>query len=147
MHLIHKGDYIMYRGGFGKDAPKQVQVTHLTLTSMPREKYGVDVNKVSVNEVAENRVLFSLSDGHWAYSEQVDGWIDETNGTLVPVQGRRPILQLTSKEAADIKAALYEWKLHMGTIEDLDNNKDGLTKERYEAIMEKLGEYAESYTS
>ena len=34
--------------------------------------YGVDVNKVSFDEIRANRVCFTLDNGHWAYSEQVD---------------------------------------------------------------------------
>tara|TARA_Y100001951_G_scaffold99417_1_gene101422 strand:+ start:209 stop:649 length:441 start_codon:yes stop_codon:yes gene_type:complete len=136
--LIHIDDYVSYRGGFGSDTPKQAMVTGFTLTKEPRDKYGVEVSRVSLEEIAENRVVFSFDDGHWAYSEQVDGWVDTTIGVTVPI---RPELSINEKEARDISAVLSEWKDHLGTIEDLDNNKSGLTEERYEALMQKLTDF------
>ena len=72
MKLIHIGDTISYRGSFGMAAPSRVKVTGLTLTKEPRDKYGVDVHKVSLDEIRANRGCFDLDNGHWAYSEQVD---------------------------------------------------------------------------
>jgi len=120
--IIHVDDYVSYRGGFGADAPKQAMVTGLTLTKEPREKYGVDVSRVSIEEIAANRVLFSLDDGHWAYSDQIDGWVDTTIGVTVPI---RPELSLNEVEARDlIDLILSNEKLH--------------TDNRYEVLMQKL---------
>ncbi len=72
MKTIKIGDQVTYRGSFGMGAPKTVEITGLTLTSIPRDKYGIDVEEVHERDVRANRVVFTLSDNHWAYSEQVD---------------------------------------------------------------------------
>jgi hypothetical protein len=71
-NTIKIGDTINYRGCFGSDRPKQAIVEHMEVTAQRRSKYGESVKEVSVDMVKENRVLFSLSDGHWCYSDQVD---------------------------------------------------------------------------
>jgi hypothetical protein len=43
----------------------------MELTRRPREKDGEFRESVSWEEVRANRVLFSLADGHWCYSDQV----------------------------------------------------------------------------
>lgn len=69
--MITVGDKIMWRGGFGKDTPKVATVTGLELTREPREKYGLATQSVTWERVEENRVLFTLDNGHWCYGEQV----------------------------------------------------------------------------
>jgi hypothetical protein len=71
-NTIKIGDSITYRGCFGSDRPKQAVVEHMEVTAQRRSKYGESVREVGVDMVKENRVLFSLSDGHWCYSDQVD---------------------------------------------------------------------------
>ena len=71
MKTIKIGDSISYRGCWGSDPPKTVKVEGLTVTDMPRSKYGEDVQEVTIEQVKANMVLFSLDDGHWCYSEQV----------------------------------------------------------------------------
>ena len=90
MKLIHIDDYVSYRPGFGADAPRPAKVQGLTLTKEPRDKYGVDAKKVSVDEIIENRVVFSLDDGHWAYSDQIDGYLSGRNldDEVVPIRNR-----------------------------------------------------------
>jgi len=70
---VKVGDKVIWRGGFGGDAPRTVTVTGLDVTEYPREKYGESVEEVSWDLVQLNRVLFSLDTGNWAYSEQIDG--------------------------------------------------------------------------
>ena len=79
---IKIGDMITYRGGFGTESPKRVSVVGLTLTDTPRSKYGEDVREVARWQIDDNRVLFSLDDGHWCYSEQVT--IPNVNQTGFP---------------------------------------------------------------
>ena len=71
---IKIGDTIRYRGGFGLDRPSEAIITGLTVTDYPRDKYGAEVPVVTRNQVLENRVVFSLSNNHWCYSEQVEGY-------------------------------------------------------------------------
>lgn len=66
------GDRIVYSPGFGMDAPVTVTIKLMDETEEPREKYGITRTEVTWVAVAENRVNFILSDGHWCYSEQVD---------------------------------------------------------------------------
>jgi len=65
------GDYVMWRGCFGADKPRRVRVTGLDVTDHPREKYGEEVDSVSWDLVRQNRVVFSLSNDSWAYSDQI----------------------------------------------------------------------------
>jgi len=65
------GDYVMWRGCFGMEAPKKVKVVGLDVTEYPREKYGEEVESASWNLVRQNRVVFTLDNESWAYSEQI----------------------------------------------------------------------------
>lgn len=71
MKTIKINDTITYRGSFGSGPRKSAKVVGLTVTKYPREKVGKDVDNVNVELVKQNKVLFSLDDGHWAYSEQI----------------------------------------------------------------------------
>jgi hypothetical protein len=66
------GDMVVYRGGFGRDFPKPAKVVGLKVTDWPREKDGQEREAVTPELVEANRVLFSLADGHWCYSEQIE---------------------------------------------------------------------------
>jgi len=65
------GDKVMWRGGFGEDPPKEAIIEEMEVTLYPRQKYGRRQNIVPYSEVEKNRVLFTLKNGHWAYSEQI----------------------------------------------------------------------------
>ena len=67
--IIRKGSQVLYRGGFGRDPHKTAHVIAIEVTDYPREKYGVEVSEVSMDA---NYVL-TLDNGHWCYSDQVDG--------------------------------------------------------------------------
>lgn len=69
--IIKIGDTITYRGCFGSGPEETVKVEGLTITQYPRDKYGDNVQEVSVDLVKQNRVLFLLDNNHWCYSEQV----------------------------------------------------------------------------
>mgnify|MGYP001426017399 CR=1 FL=1 len=69
---IKIGDSVVWRGGFGMDMPLSATVEGMELTDNPREKYGESVDEVDLYSVRENRVVFSLGNGHWCYSEQID---------------------------------------------------------------------------
>ena len=154
---IRVGDTIQYRPAWGTDPSKRVKVVSLEVTKESREKYGSRVSVVTYSEVADNRVCFDLDDGHWCYSSQVDGRVDyEGTGESRVAQVnhrhvREPIqsayikkdlgdflVRLKKADAEHIVATLEEWYEQVGPIEDLDNNKTGLTKERYKDIIQKL---------
>tara|TARA_R110002167_G_scaffold96473_2_gene255552 strand:- start:973 stop:1209 length:237 start_codon:yes stop_codon:yes gene_type:complete len=69
--MITIGDKIMWRGGFGKDAPKVATVTGLELTQEPREKYGEATECSTWERARENRLLVTLDNGHWCYGSQI----------------------------------------------------------------------------
>jgi len=67
--LIKRGSQVLYRGGFGRDPQTIASVTGIEITEFPREKYGDEVDAVTLDA---NYVL-TLNNGHWCYSDQVDG--------------------------------------------------------------------------
>ncbi len=69
---VKVGDTVKWRGCWGTDAPQNAVVAGLSITEMPRDKYGEEVNEVDSSLIKQNRVLFDLENGHWAYSDQVD---------------------------------------------------------------------------
>ena len=69
---VKVGDTVKWRGSFGKDAPKDAQIEGMTVTDIPRDKYGVEVDEVDSSLIEQNRVVFDLNNGHWAYSEQIE---------------------------------------------------------------------------
>lgn len=71
MNKIKLGDTVSYRGSFGSGPIKSATVEGLTLTQYPREKYGKSVKEVNIDDVKANKVVFDLSDGHWAYASQI----------------------------------------------------------------------------
>jgi hypothetical protein len=68
---VRIGDNVKWRGCFGMDAPRSAVVTGLEITDAPRTKYGREVEEASWELVRQNRVLFTLDNGHWAYGEQI----------------------------------------------------------------------------
>lgn len=68
--MIKQGDTITYRSLFG-GIGKKAKVLTLTLTTLPKDKYGVEVPAVGIESVKANKVMFELDDGHWCYSSQV----------------------------------------------------------------------------
>ena len=71
MNTIKISDTVSYRGSFGSGPLKSATVEGLTLTQYPREKYGKSVKEVNIDDVKANKVVFDLSDGHWAYASQI----------------------------------------------------------------------------
>lgn len=69
--IIKVGDHIRYRGCFGRGPVQSAIITSIELTDQPRQKDGMPVDAVCAEYVKQNRVLFSLDNGHWCYSEQV----------------------------------------------------------------------------
>ena len=69
--LIKRGSQVIYRGGFGRDPQRIASVTGIEVTENVRQKYGDEVDAVTLDA---NYVL-TLNNGHWCYSDQVDGVI------------------------------------------------------------------------
>jgi hypothetical protein len=71
MDTVKVGDTVLWKGAFGMQPAQKAKVVMMELTPGPRQKYGEDVEKVSWDMVHQNRVLFTLDNGHWAYSDQI----------------------------------------------------------------------------
>lgn len=70
--VVRIGDQVWWKGAFGMQPPKLAKVEAMERTEYPRDKYGVeDLESASWDLVRENKVLFTLDNGHWAYSEQI----------------------------------------------------------------------------
>ena len=69
--IICIGDKIIFRGNFGHGKPEVATVVALDKTEIPRDKYGKPTNKVTLQDVKENKVIFSLDNSKWCYAEQV----------------------------------------------------------------------------
>ena len=72
MKTVKIGDVVNWKGCFGLDAPRSAKVVSMELTQFPREKYGNTIYTATADQVASNRVLFTLDNGHWCYSEQIE---------------------------------------------------------------------------
>jgi len=70
--VLKVGDVVIWRGGWGRDAPLKATVTHLEVTERPGEKYGHEVTEVLWTTVSEDRVVVDLDNGHFAYGHQIN---------------------------------------------------------------------------
>ena len=73
MEKLKVGDKVMWRGGWGKEAPKKATVECIELCAVG-SKYGKDVKSVAWETIEKgNRsVTVSLDNGHWAYGYQLN---------------------------------------------------------------------------
>ena len=70
-NFVKVGDKVMWSGAFGSQKPVPAKVVSMEITDEPREKYGEPAKEVSWDLINQNRVLFVLDNGHWAYSDQI----------------------------------------------------------------------------
>ena len=65
------GDEVIWRGAWGKEAPKRVKITSIEITN--GSKYGMSVNEVKWNDIKLNprNFAFDLNNEHWAYGYQL----------------------------------------------------------------------------
>jgi len=74
---IKQGDVVLWRGCFNTQLPIEATIESIELGSVKRSKYG---NKVtSIPEELKDFCCFSLSNGHWAYGEQITTLEEVTN--------------------------------------------------------------------
>lgn len=69
MAKLKVGDTVLWRGGFGSDAPKKAVVEGIEITN--GGKYGDSVNEVDWTKVYDRNVTVDLNNGHWAYASQI----------------------------------------------------------------------------
>ena len=70
--LLRIGDTVRWRGCFGMDGALPATVTEIEVTDYPRSKYGKAVREVEWATVRDNLAVVTLSNGHWAYGEQIE---------------------------------------------------------------------------
>jgi len=69
MAKLKVGDTVLWRGGFGSDAPKKAVVEGIEITN--GGKYGDPVDEVGWEKVYDRNVTVDLNNGHWAYASQI----------------------------------------------------------------------------
>ena len=68
MAKLSVGDKVMWRGGFGNDAPKEATITSIELCKVG-EKYGMSVSSAEWSQ--KDRIVVDLDNGHWARGHQL----------------------------------------------------------------------------
>lgn len=80
---LRVGDKVEWRGGWGREAPTLVTVSHIEITDACGSKYGLDTDEVSWDSAG--RIVVDLDNGHWAYGSQISPVTEantETEGVL-----------------------------------------------------------------
>ena len=67
--VVRVGDTVIWRGSWGRDAPKKAVIEQMELCSRPHEKYGESVNSALWKD--KDRLCVTLSNGSWAYGYQI----------------------------------------------------------------------------
>jgi hypothetical protein len=70
-NVLRVGDSVMWRGGFGSDAPKLAIVKNIEICS-EGSKNGMKVSNCDWEKVKKGNVVVDLSNGHWCYGSQLD---------------------------------------------------------------------------
>jgi hypothetical protein len=68
MAKLSVGDKVMWRGGFGNDAPKEATITGIQVCKVG-EKYGRSVSSVDWSQ--KDKIVVDLDNGHWARGQQL----------------------------------------------------------------------------
>lgn len=68
MSTLRVGDEVMWRGGFGSDAPCKAKVTGIEVCPAG-EKYGSPRESVEWSKI--HSVVVDLDNGHWAMGHQI----------------------------------------------------------------------------
>ena len=69
--MVKVGDKVSWRHCWGSSPVTDVYVKSLEVTTYPRHKHGATVDAVLWDVVKQNRVIFTLSSGNWAYASQI----------------------------------------------------------------------------
>lgn len=64
------GNVVLCRGGWGREAPQPVTITHLELCAEEGDKWGVPVTELPWSE--KGRAVMNLNNGHWCYGSQIE---------------------------------------------------------------------------
>ena len=69
MSKLKVGDHVIWRGGFGCDPARPAKVESMELCERPHTKHGEPVEEADWND--KNRLIVTLTNGHWAYGDQL----------------------------------------------------------------------------
>lgn len=67
--LLHVGDIVWWRGGWGSAAPKQAKVIKIEMVPPGEKEDGTQVS--SVLWCMRSNFVVDLDNGHWAYGDQI----------------------------------------------------------------------------
>ena len=67
--VIEIGSKVIYKGSWGTDPEKEVDIVDIEKCENEGEKYGTPVDEILWEE--KNYGVFGLSDGHWCYGYQI----------------------------------------------------------------------------
>lgn len=67
--MLHVGDEVMWRGGFGANALLPARVVGIERTELPNQKYGSSVELIAWKDIACS--VIDLDTGNWAYGDQI----------------------------------------------------------------------------
>ena len=67
--MLHVGDEVMWRGGFGAHAPLPAKVIGIEKTDLPNQKEGFSVKSIAWKDI--NCSVIDLDTGNWAYGDQI----------------------------------------------------------------------------
>jgi hypothetical protein len=67
--MIKTGDTVLWRGCFNTLLPVEAVIERIEICERPRSKYGKPVSWIPAE--AKDYAVFSFTNGHWAYGEQV----------------------------------------------------------------------------
>ena len=71
MDKLKIGDKVAWRHAWGNGPLEEATIEAISVTDYPREKYGDDRDEADWKLVRANRVCVSLTNGKWAYGDQI----------------------------------------------------------------------------
>lgn len=67
--ILHKGDEVLWRGGFGNDAPISAVVISIEVVPPGEKEGGFMVDSIEWDKI--HTAVIDLNNGHWAYGDQI----------------------------------------------------------------------------
>ena len=72
MKNLKVGDKVMWRGAWGQEPPKEAVIETMELCAV-NSKYGYkEIKQAKWETVHACKVIVTLTNGHWAYGNQLD---------------------------------------------------------------------------
>lgn len=70
MSNLRVGDKVIWRGGWGKDEPKEAIIREIVICK-PGLKYGRNVSEIEWDVIDGRNIIVDLTNGSWAYGNQL----------------------------------------------------------------------------